>query len=253
MSLSLYKHTGSFFERVHPVTKTVGLVLAFVPPFLGGSPNEILPYFILLLLAAALGRSWSGIRRVATLMLILFVMSLVLWSIFHPGQTVLFQLGPAKFYKESLNYGVTVGLRLNCFIVATVIFLVATPIEDFTFALLRLGLPFGPSFALTLAFRLTPLFIDTGQTIVMAQKARGLDLDSGGPLTRIRKHAPIIVPVLISGLRKGDQLAMALEARGFGSGRTRSFAQEYAVTWRDTALMAAIAAAGVLMGFKYFA
>ena len=133
---------------------------------------------------------------------------------------------------------------------AAIIFLTCTPIEDFTYGLSKMGIPFVASFALTLAFRLTPLFIETGQAIVMAQKARGLNLDSGGVLRRIRHYVPIIVPVLASGLRRADQLAIALESRGFGKGKKRSVISRFPLTWRDYILLSVIFLAVALMGLN---
>lgn len=252
MSLAFYHPTGGFFERANPVSKLVSLVAAFVPPFFGKMPVEVLPYFALLFSAALLARAGANLLRVYKLMILLFVMSVVLWTFFHKGQTPLYTIGPLVIMRESLLYGTTVGIRLNCFVLAAIIFLTTTPIEDFTYGLSKLGIPFVASFALTLAFRLTPLFIETGQAIVMAQKARGLDLDSGGALRRIRHYVPIIVPVLASGLRRADQLAVALESRGFGKGKSRSVVSEFPVTWRDCVLLSVTFLAGALMGLYHF-
>jgi len=248
MSFAFYNPTGGFFERVHPVSKLISLIAAFVPPFFGTEPVEILPYFALLFFAALLARAGSNIVRVYKLMIILFVMSIVLWTFFYKGQTPVYRIGPLVIMKESLLYGITIGIRLNCFVLAAIIFLTCTPIEDFTYGLSKLGIPFVVSFALTLAFRLTPLFIETGQAIVIAQRARGLDIDSGGILRRIRNYVPIIVPVLASGLRRADQLSVALESRGFGKSKKRSVVSEFPVTWRDYTLMSVIFMAGALMG-----
>ena len=252
MSLAFYNPTGGFFERTHPVPKLISLAAAFVPPFFGNNPGEILPYFALLFFAALLARAWTNLVRVYKLMIILFVMSVVLWTFFYRGQTALYTIGPLVIMKESLLYGTTIGIRLNCFVLAAIIFLTCTPIEDFTYGLSRLGIPFVVSFALTLAFRLTPLFIETGQAIVIAQKARGLDLDAGGVLRRIRHYVPIIVPVLASGFRRADQLAMALEARGFGKSKNRSVVSEFPITWRDYVLLSVIFLAGAVMGLYRF-
>ncbi|MBU2548561.1 MAG: energy-coupling factor transporter transmembrane protein EcfT [Proteobacteria bacterium] len=236
MSLTLYLPRGGFFERIHPVVKLLALVVSFSPPFLGRHPWPVLGYLIFLVLAALWGRTGTNLARMWKLMIVLVVMSVVLWTLFQAGPTRWAAWGPLVVTREGLLYGLTAGLRLDCFIVAAIIFLSSTPIEDFTYALFRLGLPFAPSFALTLAFRLTPLFIETGQTIAMAQKARGLDLDAGGPIKKIRNHAPIIVPVLVSGLRRGDQLAMALESRGFGKTGRRTFLAHFRLGWRDGVL-----------------
>lgn len=246
MSLAFYRPTDSFFEKLHPATRLIALVMAFIPPFFSRTPLEGLPYFALLLAAAALAGALPNVRKVGGIMVILFVMSVILWSVFQRGGTPLVALGPVAVTSEGLRFGTTVGIRFNCFVLAAVIFFTATRIEDFTYGLSRLGLPFVVSFTLSLAFRLTPLFMETGQAIVLAQKARGLDLDAGGPLARLRRHIPIIVPVLISSLRRADQLAVALESKGFGRQGQRTVLAEYRLTWRDAVLPAVLLAVIVL-------
>jgi energy-coupling factor transport system permease protein len=252
MSLSFYRPTGSFIEGAHPVAKLICLMLSFVPPFFSSHPLQVLPFFLLLFITALFVGAGANLRRVGFLMFILFAMSVLIWTFFYQGQTVLYSLGPMDIKAESLSYGITIGLRINCFILAALIFLTATRIEDFAYGLSRLGMPYAASFALTLAFRLTPLFMETGQTIVMAQKARGLDLDSGELFTRIRQYVPIIVPVLVSGLRKADQLAIALESKGFGRRGKRTVYTEYSVTWRDMVLLLGTVLSGTALGLNYY-
>jgi energy-coupling factor transporter transmembrane protein EcfT len=127
--------------------------------------------------------------------------------------------------------------------VVSVAFLTCTPIEDIAYGLNRLGMPYVASFALSLAFRLTPLFLQAGQQIALAQRARGLDLDRGGPLRRLRGYLPILVPVLLGGLRRADQLAVALELRGFGRPGKRTALPDYRFTWRDGLALLGVAAA----------
>lgn len=162
------------------------------------------------------------------------------------------RLRSERSLRLSLLYGITICLRLNCFVLAAIIFLTCTPIEDFTYGLYRMGPPFAVSFALTLAFRLTPLFMETAQAIAMAQQARGLDLDSGGLFQRIRRYVPIIVPVLVSGLRRADQLAVALESKGFGMAGRRTTIMAFRISWRDVALLSGTFLPGIVMGFRYF-
>lgn len=237
MSLSFYQARDGFLERVHPVTKLVWLMLAFVPPFWGTTPQAIAPAFSLLLILGLATGAAHGFWRMRKLLLLMVLMSLVLWTFFYAGQHRLWSLGPITFYRESLAYGLAIGMRLDCFILATIIFLCSTRTEDFTYGLRRMGLPFSISFTLSLAFRLTPLFIETAEIIVQAQRARGLDPSSGRLLTRIRRHVPIIIPVLVSGLRRADQMAVALESRGFGCGGERTFLARYTLTWRDAILL----------------
>lgn len=252
MSVAFYRPTGGFFEKAHPVTKLICLVLAFVPPFMGNQPLQILPYFVLLLCLSIFSGAAPNLRRVAGLMFILFSMSVVLWTFFQKGQTALTTIGPVVIRKESLYFGITVGIRLCCFMTASVLFLTCTRIEDFTYGLSKLGMPFAAGFALTLAFRLTPLFLESGQTIVMAQKARGLDLDTGGLFSRIRRYVPIIIPILVTGLRRSDQLAIALESKGFGAKKQRTVLAEYPLTWRDGLLLFGITSVTTVMTLNHY-
>jgi energy-coupling factor transport system permease protein len=243
VNLGFYRPTGGFLELVHPSSKLICLLLAFVPPFFSRGPLQVLPYFLLLLTAALATGAMPNLRRIGVIMLILFVMSVILWSIFQPGENRLFALGPIAITREGISFGLMIGLRLNCFVLAAVIFLTSTPIEAVAHGLSRLGLPFVVSFTVSLAFRLTPLFLEAGRTIVMAQKSRGLDLASGGPIKRLRLYIPIIVPVIVSGLRKADQLAIALESKGFGGKGKRTMLLEYSVGWRDLVLVLVLLAA----------
>jgi len=200
VNLGFYRPTGGFLELVHPSSKLICLLLAFVPPFFSRGPLQVLPYFLLLLTAALATGAMPNLRRIGVIMLILFVMSVILWSIFQPGENRLFALGPIAITREGISFGLMIGLRLNCFVLAAVIFLTSTPIEAVAHGLSRLGLPFVVSFTVSLAFRLTPLFLEAGRTIVMAQKK---------PWTRF-------------GFRWADQTAAALYPNHRAGHRQRS-------------------------------
>src|SRR6185369_17779582 len=113
------------------------------------------------------------------------------------------------------------------------LFLATTTIEEFAFALSRLGVPYRAGFVLTLAFRLVPVFLDAALTVRDAQRCRGLDFTTGRIAERIARYVPVIVPVFIGGLRRADQMAFALEVRGFSSGRARTALPRPGIAARD--------------------
>ncbi len=125
------------------------------------------------------------------------------------------------------------GLRLDIMLICGMIFLSCTRIEEFTTGLNKLGMPFAMSFALSLAFRLVPTFAATTTTVIQAQKSRGLDLESGWILTRIKRHVPLLIPIFIYAIRNADLLAMALESKSFGLRRKRTYYQRFDVTAAD--------------------
>jgi energy-coupling factor transport system permease protein len=119
------------------------------------------------------------------------------------------------------------ALKLTTFLAVGTLFLSTSKVEEFAYALTRLGLPYKLGFTMTLAFRLVPAFVEAGFTVVQAQRCRGFDFDRGSILQRLRRYVPVIVPVFIGALRRADNMAMALEARGFQSQRPRTFYQRY--------------------------
>ncbi len=78
-----------------------------------------------------------------------------------------------------------------------------------------LGYPNALSFTFTTAVRLVPTMAADAQTVVDAQRSRGLELDKGNFLKRIRNYVPILIPLLLIAIRRSLELAEALESRGF--------------------------------------
>lgn len=124
------------------------------------------------------------------------------------------------------------------------LFLLTTKVEEFTVGLSSLGVPYRAGFAITLAFRLVPLFIDSALTVVQAQRLRGHDFDRGGPLQRIKRYVPVMVPVFMEALRKANNMAMALEARGFGKNHRPTSFIGYPMTVSDVCSLAMMGALG---------
>src|SRR5262249_5003312 len=123
--------------------------------------------------------------------------------------------------------------KLESFLLLSIALLSTTRVEDLTIALTRFGLPYRFGFTLTLAFRLVPVFVDTAATVLQAQRLRSLDSGGRGLRERIRRTAPVIIPVFMGALRRADQMAMALEMRGFSLPGRRSGIVTATVGWGD--------------------
>jgi energy-coupling factor transport system permease protein len=76
---------------------------------------------------------------------------------------------------------------------------------------------------MTIALRFIPTLIEEAEKIMNAQKARGADLESGGIVKRVKALIPILIPLLISSIRRAYELAEAMECRCYngGEGKTR--------------------------------
>lgn len=135
-----------------------------------------------------------------------------------------FQIGLAGI----LN-GLVYSLRLLLFIFGAIFLsLCVSPMElldgvlKLSGPLKRLKLPVEEfSLMSMISIRFIPLLLEEGANLKKAQMARGADFE-GNLIQRVRKTFPLLIPLFISSFRKADDLALALEARGFQSGEKRS-------------------------------
>jgi len=245
----IYLDKDSFLHHLHPVTKIVGLILLFIWAMVFNHPLYLSIIFVIVFFLSILAKSLANFKKFWILLIILAFFSTLLWSFFLRGTTPLFKLGFIQISKESLLYGLAMGIRIDTMIVSGIIFLSSTRTEDFTQGLNSLGLPFPVSFALSLSFRLVPTFAATSSTIIQAQKSRGLDLESGRLWKRIRKHIPLFIPILIHAIRNTDLLAMALESKGFGFKKRRTYYLHFRSTWKDWLSLTILAG---LIGLSFY-
>ena len=121
------------------------------------------------------------------------------------------------------------ALRLVFLIVGTSILTLTTSPIELTDGIEKLIRPIGKEMAhelammMTIALRFIPTLMDETDKIMKAQKARGADFESGNIINKAKSLVPLLVPLFISSFRRADELAMAMEARGYrgGAGRTR--------------------------------
>jgi energy-coupling factor transport system permease protein len=154
----------------------------------------------------------------------------------------LLALGPVVVSRTAPWFGLGMAIKLDLFLGSGILFLSVTRIEEFAYALTRLGLPYKVGFTMTMAFRLVPVFVDAAATVVQAQRCRGLDFEHGSLWQRARRYVPVMVPVFMGALRRADQMAMALDARGFQAPGARTVLRPYRFTVRDGVVALALAA-----------
>ena len=163
---------------------------------------------------------------------ILFLLGIsVFFNIFWTKGEVLWQIGSVAITKEGLIQAAWMAARLILLIFGTSLLTYTTSPTELT-AGLEQGLHFlnrikvpvhEIAMMMTIALRFLPILTQETNKIVMAQKARGADFESGGVIRRAKAMVPILVPLFVSAFRRANDLAMAMEARCYhgGSGRTR--------------------------------
>lgn len=130
-------------------------------------------------------------------------------------------------------------------------FFMTTSADDLGLALEQVHVPYSISFTFTTAVRLVPTMAVDAQTVVDAQRSRGLELDKGNFVKRVRNYIPILIPLIISAIRRSVELAEALESRAFGASEKRTAYVTLKMRPVDALVMAATVLGIALAAYVY--
>jgi energy-coupling factor transport system permease protein len=144
-------------------------------------------------------------------------------------------------------------VRFLILILAFSIFFLSTSPDDFSLALRQSRIPYEFCFAFTTALRFVPVLATEAQSISDAQRSRGLELEKGKFLKRIKNYIPILIPLIVNSIRRSLELAEAMEARGFGLKKERTTLYTLKLKKPDYAVLCLISISiFILVYIRYF-
>lgn len=207
---------------------------------------ELLPLLVLFfmqipfVILAGVKREWiRSMKGAAFLAAIIFITNFG-FSFIYAGYVVT---------AEMLEYAIGMTLRFIVLIESFSIFFLTTSPDHLGLALEQSHVPYEFCFAFTTAIRFVPVLAEEAQTIMDAQKARGLELEGGNFLKRIRNYIPILIPLIVSAIRRSLELAEAMESRAWGATKNRT--NLYVLKMRRADLVLVIATIGILAVAAY--
>jgi energy-coupling factor transport system permease protein len=113
-------------------------------------------------------------------------------------------------------------MRFVVLIASFSVFFLTTSPDHLGLALQQSHVPYEFCFAFTTAVRFVPVLADEAQTIMDAQKARGLELERGNLIKRVRNYIPILIPLIVNAIRRSLELAESMESRAWGASAKRT-------------------------------
>ncbi|ASI34159.1 MULTISPECIES: energy-coupling factor transporter transmembrane component T [unclassified Exiguobacterium] len=246
----------SYLHRSSALAKII-FAFCFIPlVFLANNAatNIFLLIFTFLALASSklpLRYVLKGLRPILFLIVFTFIVQLF----FTREGTVLFEFGWFKIYSEGLRLAIIVSLRFFYLVsITTLVTLTTSPIE-LTDAIELLLKPFKVvrvptheiALMLSISLRFLPTLAEETEKIMKAQQARGVDLAAGPIKERLRAIIPLLIPLFISAFKRAEDLAIAMEARGYRGGEGRTRLRESKWTARDTGLMGLLVVVALLL------
>lgn len=196
-----------------------------------------LEFFAISLLAFAI------IQVAIVLASVLFV-AVYAKSLKRIGRTILMSAGFAGFiFAINLLFGVGLissllyALRFLAIVSSTSIFFVTTSPDELEHTMKWLGVPRDIVFAFVTAVRFIPVIMLDAFQIMDAQKSRGLELEKGNFVKRIRNMVPILVPLVVNSVVRSGELAEAMESRAYGATPKPTSLYKLRLTRKDKSVM----------------
>ncbi|WP_430789227.1 energy-coupling factor transporter transmembrane component T family protein [Virgibacillus flavescens] len=158
--------------------------------------------------------------------------------------TVVFEMASFKIYSGALIQGFAISMRFFLLILVTsLLTLTTTPIEitdaieELLHPLKKIKFPVHElALMMSISLRFIPTLMQETEKISRAQASRGVDFRTGKMKERIKAVVPLLVPLFVSAFKRAEELAMAMEARGYQGGEGRTKLRELKIEKRDVAI-----------------
>jgi len=240
----------SFVHRLDPRSKLSFVLLFVIAVFIA---NNALTYGLLLAFALfvifvsriRLYFIINGLKPILFLIVFTFLMHLF----FNKEGALIVDWKVIKIYEEGIRQGFFISIRfLVLVLITSILTLTTSPIsitdgmEDLLGPFKRFKLPVHElALMMSISLRFIPTLMDETDKILKAQLARGSDISTGSVKERIRAVVPLLVPLFVSAFKRAEELAIAMEVRGYRGGEGRTRYRQLKWGWRDTVTMVLLA------------
>lgn len=224
-----------WLDGVNPVTKLVLALLLSVPLFASIDITSALAAIALQLLCLPL----TGLRLTTVLKRLLPIVifapiagvSMLLYA--EPAGRIYWTFGFATISEDSITLAIAVSLRVIALGLPTILLFGGTDPTELADALAQVAkLPSRFVLGILAGTRMLGLFLDDWRTMGLARRARGV-----GDRGVLRRFFSMAFVLLVFAVRRGSKLAIAMEARGFGSDIPRTWARPSRLHLRDAAAL----------------
>lgn len=252
--------TNSFLHKLDPRTKLLSLIAYIVFVFVAGNFLSLGLLAVLLLACIFVSKIplkmyFKNIKAILPIIIITALLNVF----YTDGGRVLIDWWIFTITTNGVYRAVFMALRIILLILSSAVLSYSTSPTSLTGAIESLLKPLQyiglgnavhtMAMTMTIALRFIPTLIEETNKIMNAQKARGANLDSGNIIKRVKALLPILIPLLISSVRRAYELAEAMECRCYngGKGRTKYRTMKYKCVDLTAAIVISAVFAGVIL------
>lgn len=256
---SLYIDKPSFIHRLDGSIKLIWVICWSIFTFMFMD----IRVFLALILVGGILLKMSQIEFKAIKPLLLFVLGftvfnsilLLILTPMHGSEltgtvTVILDLGVYKLTLENIWYILTISCKYIALLPITLLFLFTTHPSKFASSLNRIGVSYKVAYTVSIALRYIPDIKDEIKHIIMAQEARGVAFKKGdAPVSVILKnYMTVLVPLVLGSLERIEVVSNAMDLRGFGKSKKRTWYIREDITKEDKIALA-VGILFILLGF----
>ncbi|ACB07095.1 energy-coupling factor transporter transmembrane protein EcfT [Candidatus Korarchaeum cryptofilum] len=242
-----YVEKDTVIHKLHPMTKALLLLAALMLALIFTYDYSIIPLLIVLAFELIIwkiaGIEFWRVAIVIKVLLGIFLFFIIVQGfLYRGGVTPLFAIGHFKLWEkdigeftlEGLLYGIFISAKILVVVIAAIIFVMTTSITKMSALAHSLRLPYSFSFTLLAGLRFAPLIFKSFSDIKDAQKLRAFDIDRMNIIVRAFKaYVPILTPLILNLLRRGMELQISIESRGYGATKNPTQLEELQVRLWD--------------------
>ena len=256
MIFGRYVPAESVLHRMDPRSKLIIIFLFVCIVFIANNTityGILLAYTVLMVALSKIPIRFLLNGLIPILWLILF--TLLIHLFFTREGNLLVDWGWIKIYEEGVRQGIFISMRFFLLILVTsLLTLTTTPIEitdgiEYLLApLKKVKFPVHElALMMSISLRFIPTLMQETDIIMKAQTARGVDFSSGPIKDRMKAIVPLLIPLFISSFKRAEELAVAMEARGYRGGEGRTKYRQLSWNLADTLMIFLLAAVTVLL------
>jgi energy-coupling factor transport system permease protein len=237
--VTYYAYQDSPVHRLDPRVKGLWVLVGVVFIFSTDDWRLLLGLLVVNLLLPLLARlDLRAFRPLLGAMAAFGIVILIVQVVFRTGD-VFYALGPLKLHSQGLYVTREVLLRLANLALLFIEYMMWTHPGDMTLMFVRLGLPYRYGMLIGLALRFFPVMQEELVQVQEAQEVRGQPLHRSWQ--KIAGLVPIMLPLTLRVLRRTTEVSLAMELRGFGYQKDRTYLREIRMRRIDSVLLALLA------------
>lgn len=232
-----YEEKDTWIHRLSGVTKLIFFLLWCFTSMITYD-TRILAFMVAfsLLIFKISKTEWKQVGTVFKLIMVFLTLNVLAIFILSPDhgteiygtRTVLFHIaGSYDLTREQLFYELNVIIKYFTVIPAVFMFLVTTNPSEFAASMNKVGISYNIGYALAIAIRYVPDVQGEFTKIKHAQEARGIEMSGKASLiSRIKNTSAILFPLIFSSMDRIDTVSNAMELRGYGKHKKRTWYME---------------------------